>query len=181
MKMKKEQNITVFKSRKEFMHSSYLPCKKCCSILPHGSWKDFEQEIKLFVPKEFIFKENLQYLKRSPNECMYDIKDDKIYRLLCIEQEKSLIEISADEENNLVIRFIKKPKWIRAAIASFVREWFDLDTNLSLFYVLAEKDKLLNTSIKEHYSLRNIGFPIYSKPYVGGLLDSKSISPMRIH
>ena len=68
---------------------------------------------------------------------MYDIKDDKIYRILSIEQEKPLIEISADEEDNLVIRFINntviQPKWIRATVASFVREWFDLDTNLSPF------------------------------------------------
>ncbi|PGC89445.1 DNA glycosylase [Bacillus toyonensis] len=173
----KEQNITVFKSRKEVMYSGYLPCKNCCSILPHGSWQDFEQEIKLFVPKEFAFKENLQYLQRSPNECMYDIKDDKIYRILSIEQEKPLIEISADEEDNLVIRFINntviQPKWIRATVASFVREWFDLDTNLSPFYVLAEKDKLLHTPIKEHYGLRNMGIPDLFEALCWGILGQQ--------
>ncbi|HFK1529877.1 TPA: DNA-3-methyladenine glycosylase [Bacillus cereus] len=173
----RKQNITVFKSRKEVIHSGYSPCKNCLSILPQGSWVDFEQEIKLLVPKEFNFKENLQYLQRSPNECMYDIEDDKIYRALSIEQERPLIEISADRENSLIIRFtdntVIQPKWIRAAIASYVREWFDLDTNLSPFYELADKDMLLNKPVKEHFGLRNMGIPDLFEALCWGVLGQQ--------
>jgi DNA-3-methyladenine glycosylase II len=159
------------------MHSGYAPCKSCCSILPHGSWIDFEHEIKLLVPKEFNFNENLQYLQRSPNECMFNIENDKIYRALSIEQENPLIEISADQENGLVIRFTNntatQPKWIRAAIASYVREWFDLDTNLSPFYDLAGKDLLLNKPVNENYGLRNMGIPNLFEALCWGILGQQ--------
>ena len=85
--MYKRTKISQYSNLEKRLCILAISLVKFCSILPHGSWQDFEQEIKLFVPKEFAFKENLQYLQRSPNECMYDIKDDKIYRILSIEQE----------------------------------------------------------------------------------------------
>jgi DNA-3-methyladenine glycosylase II len=137
-------NIIKFESRAEAEQAGYRSCKNCCSDLPQGSWEDNKQEIKLIVPKEFRFAENLKYLSNAPNECMYHIKNNRIYKAVPIEQETPLIEISADHEDALTIRFVGNTtpscKWVRAAVARYVRDWFDLETDLRPFYDLAKSD-----------------------------------------
>ena len=41
----------------------------------------------------------------------------------------------------------------------YVRDWFDLDTDLKPFYEMAENDLLLQKAVDEFYGLRNIGIP----------------------
>jgi DNA-3-methyladenine glycosylase II len=45
-------------------------------------WEDYEDKLIIHTPKEFSFPENLSYLKRYPNECLFEIVDDKIYRAI---------------------------------------------------------------------------------------------------
>lgn len=62
-------------------------------------------ELRIHAPKEFSFSENLKYLSRSSNECLFDIVDQKIYRALVVENETLLVEISAMDETKLTVRF----------------------------------------------------------------------------
>lgn len=39
------------------------------------SREDFKNVMKIHTPKEFSFTENLNYLQRSPNECLFTIVD----------------------------------------------------------------------------------------------------------
>ncbi|MGM0923011.1 MAG: hypothetical protein ACQEWW_17660 [Bacillota bacterium] len=43
-------------------------------------WEDYEDKLIIHTPKKFSFPENLSDLKRSPDECLFEIVDDKIYR-----------------------------------------------------------------------------------------------------
>ncbi len=133
------------------------------TVIPQGSREDHQQELSLLVPKEFSFIENLKYLSNTSNEILFQIKNGRIYKAVPIEQETPIIEISADHENGMTIRFVgattPSSKRVRAAVVRYVRDWFDLDTNLRPFYDLAQTDVLLQRAVQLFYGLRNIGIP----------------------
>ncbi|GLV61783.1 DNA-3-methyladenine glycosylase II [Bacillus mycoides] len=119
--------------------------------------------LTLTVPKEFSFQENLRYLSRSNNECMFHIEDDKIYKVIPVQDVNPLIEVSMNTDGNIQVRFLGElyisEKWICDAVANYVKEWFDLTTDLAPFYKLAIHDPLLQGPIQEYYGLRTLGIP----------------------
>lgn len=156
--------------------------KKCttdleCPGLPQGSWKDNRQELILFVPREFSFAENLKYLSNAPNECLFHIKDQRIYKAVPVAEEIPIIEISAKDENAITIRFLGETtpsrKRIRAAVARYVRDWFDLDTDLTPFYDLAKTNRLLRSAVDSFYGLRNVGIPNLFEAICWGIIGQQ--------
>ncbi|PFJ05387.1 DNA-3-methyladenine glycosylase [Bacillus cereus] len=121
------------------------------------------ETLTLTVPKEFSFQENLRYLSRSNNECMFHIEDNKIYKVIPVQNVSPLVEISLNAYSNIQIRFLVESyiseKWVHDAVANYVKEWFDLTTDLAPFYKLAKHDPLLQKPIKEFYGLRTLGIP----------------------
>jgi DNA-3-methyladenine glycosylase II len=148
-----------------------------CSALPQGSWVDNQQELILFVPKEFSFAENLKYLSHASNECLFHIKDQRIYKAVPIEQETAIIAISAKDENAITIRFLGDTtptrKWVRAAVAGYVRDWFDLERDLLPFYDLAKTDPLLRRAIESFPGLRNVGIPDLFEAICWGIIGQQ--------
>lgn len=173
----KPENTIRFESRAEAEQAGYRSCKNCCSTLPQGSWEDNKQELTLFVPKEFSFAENMKYLSNAPNECLFHIKDQRIYKAIPIEQETPIVEISANHDNVMSIRFLggttPTRKWVRAAVARYVRDWFDLDTDLLPFYDLAKTDVLLQRAVNEFNGLRNVGIPDLFEAICWGIIGQQ--------
>ncbi|MCZ2067482.1 DNA-3-methyladenine glycosylase, partial [Enterococcus faecium] len=64
---------------------------------------------------------------------------------------------------NIQIRCLEEPytseKSIREAVVNYVKEWFDLTTDLAPFYTLAKHDLLLQGPIEQYYGLRTLGIP----------------------
>jgi DNA-3-methyladenine glycosylase II len=139
--------------------------------------KENNNELKIVVPKEFSFDENLKYLSRAPNECLFHIKDRRLYKALPIEEEILLIEISADHETVMTIRFIGKTtpscERIRTAVVRYVREWFDLDRDLLPFYEMAKTDVLLNNAVDSFYGLRLMGIPDLFEALCWGIIGQQ--------
>lgn len=73
--------------------------------LPQGCWEDNGCELKLHVPNEFSFDENLNYLAAASNECLFHTKDRRLYKAIPVEQETPVVEISADQDGAILIRF----------------------------------------------------------------------------
>lgn len=173
----KPENTIRFETRAEAEQAGYRSCKNCCSGLPQGSWEDNKQEITMLVPKEYSFIENMKYLSNTPGECLYQIKDQRIYKAIPIEQETPVVEISADRDNVITIRFLGNTtparKWERAAVARYVRDWFDLDTDLIPFYDLAKTDVLLQRAVNEFNGLRNIGIPDLFEAICWGIIGQQ--------
>ncbi|MBA2875438.1 3-methyladenine DNA glycosylase/8-oxoguanine DNA glycosylase [Anoxybacillus caldiproteolyticus] len=44
-------------------------------------------------------------------------------------------------------------------MARYVREWFDLESDLRPFYDLAKREILLQKAVRQFYGLRLIGIP----------------------
>ncbi|RKN77091.1 Ada metal-binding domain-containing protein [Paenibacillus ginsengarvi] len=159
----KPENTVRFETRAEAEQAGYRPCKSCCSTLPPGAWEDHKHELKLFVSGPFSFEQNVSYMSRSTNECLFQIKDGNIYKALSIEDETPVVEIRADDEQTITVRFLGDTtparKWVRAAVARYVRDWLDLDTDLLPFYEMAQTDALLRQAIVSFRGLRTIGIP----------------------
>jgi DNA-3-methyladenine glycosylase II len=133
-----------------------------------------EKELTLFVPKEFNFAENLKYLSRAANECLFHIKDNRLYKAIPIGEETAIIEISAGTEQ-LIIRFLGDSpcESVREAVAGYVREWFDLDKDLVPFYEAAQSDALLKRAVESFYGLRLMGIPDLFEALCWGIIGQQ--------
>ncbi|MBL0385782.1 DNA-3-methyladenine glycosylase 2 [Tumebacillus sp. ITR2] len=126
-------------------------------------WQDHHTHLVLPTPPEFRFSAVLGYLTRSTNECLFHVEEEKVYKLLPLESEDVLVEVShSATDSGLLVRFLHKnpnePE-LREQTAQYVREWFDLDRDLQPFYDLAEDDPVLREVVQEHYGLRIVGVP----------------------
>lgn len=129
------------------------------------------------VPKPFGYRETVQYLQRSSNECMYRVVDDKIYMLIPAGTDSTVVEIDGVQEGCLRIRYIgdgiSTTSAARNAAVRFVREWFDLDTDLAPFYEMAEHDALLRQAVHRNYGLRLIGIPDMFEALCWGIIGQQ--------
>jgi DNA-3-methyladenine glycosylase II len=136
-----------------------------------------QDHLIITVPKEFSFKENINYMSRSTNECMFEILNGKVIKAIPAGKEILLIEVSENPEGNFLICFIGNStpsnESVRNEVVHYVRDWFDLDTDLKPFYEMAEKDPLLHQAVSEFYGLRNIGIPDLFEALCWGILGQQ--------
>ncbi len=116
--------------------------------------------ISLPLPDPFSFELSLQFLKRSPKELLHRIKGDRVIKLLPVENETVLFSVK-EGKGKLLIDFLNcTPSLpVRMAVKNYVREWFDLETDLKPFYALAKKDDLLKNLVRKFSGYRIIGQP----------------------
>jgi DNA-3-methyladenine glycosylase II len=126
------------------------------------------------LPSEFSYNLNLEFLKRSPREILHRVEEEKVLKLLRIENELILFSIH-NGQNTIVLEFLNgnpseiNKKWIR----EYVTEWFDLETDLTPFYKLAKKDDLLKSLVKNYYGYRIIGQPDLFESMVWAVLGQQ--------
>lgn len=125
-----------------------------------NNYYDATTYIELFPPIEFSFHECLVFLNRSTNECLHEIEDNALFKLVKLNKELILLKVTY-KNNKIIIEFpANKPKKItRTLVAKYIWELFDLDRDLSLFYETVKNDKVLSVLINKYYGLRVIGIP----------------------
>jgi DNA-3-methyladenine glycosylase II len=117
------------------------------------------------APSGFRFGVNAAMLASADKDCMYRVNNGRLYKAIPVGQEAYAVEISPDPEGrHIAVRYIdggpaSADASVRAAIAQYVREWLDLDTDLEPFYAMASADPLLKEPAERFYGLRNIGIP----------------------
>jgi DNA-3-methyladenine glycosylase II len=136
-----------------------------------------DDNIKLLLPKEFNFEENITYLARSSNECLFHIKNNRVSKAIPIGAETFIIEVFSEDDNYLTIRFLgeRKPTSAitREEVTRYVREWFDLDRDIRHFYSMAKEDPLLGPAVDSFYGLRIIGIPDLFEALCWGILGQQ--------
>ena len=97
---------------------------------------------------------------RSPHEVLHRIEGEAVVKAIYIEDEIVVFRIS-HWEDALGIEFLTKRvrTSIQKKVTDYVREWFDLETDLTPFYAMAKKDDLLKDLVKKYYGYRIIGQP----------------------
>ncbi len=112
------------------------------------------------APPEFSFGLCLDFLRRSPRELLHKIIDDRVVKAINAGDEVVVFSVT-DEKDGLNIAFLtpEPGNEVKRKVSGYVREWFDLDTDLKPFYRLAEKDKVLKDPVKRFYGYRIVGQP----------------------
>ncbi len=130
--------------------------------------------IRISVPKEFDYNQNLQFLKRSPKEVLHRVEEDGIVKLLHVNREPVLFKVK-NHDKGLSVDFLNTAPSIevRKHVKNYVQEWFDLETDLTPFYKLASKDDLLKDLVKKHYGYRIIGQPDLFESLVWAVLGQQ--------
>ncbi len=68
---------------------------------------------------------------------MFHIEGNKIYKVISVQDVNPLVEISVNTDGNIQIHCLEESytseKSIREAVANYVKEWFDLTTDLAPF------------------------------------------------
>ncbi|WP_082096460.1 DNA-3-methyladenine glycosylase family protein [Paenibacillus wulumuqiensis] len=140
-------------------------------------WYDDGPDILIPVPQEFSFTENYNHLATATNESLYTLQNGAIYKAIAVNQQAAVVRISAHGSTDIRIQFVDEPDWnspeLRAGVAQYVYDWFDLGTDLAPFYEMAKNDPLLKEAIVSFYGLRNMGIPDLYEAICWGILGQQ--------
>ncbi|GGA38955.1 DNA-3-methyladenine glycosylase 2 [Psychrobacillus lasiicapitis] len=140
-------------------------------------WEEKEELILLKTPPEFSFTQNLHYLSRSTNECLYRIHDNKIRKAIIIGTCTTLVEIGEQDKHTLLIEFLgstrPSSKRVREQVVAYIIEWLDLKTDINTFYEVAKNDPILNQAILQFRGLRIMGISDLFEAMAWGILGQQ--------
>ena len=155
------KNIVHFKTAAQAEREGYRACKRCFPDFPVEKWDDTGTTGFLRLPKEFDFAKCLKFMARSPEEPCHLVNQGSLYKLLKLDQDPILLKIQLRNKNALSIEFLtKRPiRSIRAKVAKYIWNWFDMETNLKSFYRMAKDDVVLKHIATSYYGLRMVSIP----------------------
>jgi DNA-3-methyladenine glycosylase II len=116
---------------------------------------------KMYLPvDDFNFDLNLQFLQRSPKELLHRVERDSVIKVIKAGNEKVLVRVRSGAEK-LIIEFLNEdPSAVaKAHVRKYITEWFDLETDLKPFYMMASRDTILKDLVKKYAGYRIIGQP----------------------
>jgi len=133
--------------------------------------------ITIPLPEPFNMDTILSYLTRNKNECMYKIENRVIRSVIPIRKNQFLVQLVVDDNHQMIVQFLggSKPteKWERKEVVDYMREWFDLDRDLTPFYKMAKADPLLKKPVEKLFGLRVIGVPNLFETLCWGVLGQQ--------
>ncbi|MFJ7728767.1 DNA-3-methyladenine glycosylase family protein [Neobacillus sp. NPDC097160] len=140
-------------------------------------WREIKENIVINLPTDFKINANLGYLERNKNECMFEVENEMITRVIALGGTRTLVRIHVNEHNQMTVSFLKNSRPQKRAeleeVAKYVREWFDLNRDLTPFYEMAKADPLLKKPVQEFYGLRVIGVPDLFEALCWGVLGQQ--------
>jgi DNA-3-methyladenine glycosylase II len=141
------------------------------------TWHEVNDVIVITFPEIFDMNANLGYLTREKNECMYEIENDIITKVIAIGEIRSLVQVSVINNKQMVVQFLNDSRPIekgkREEIVNYIHEWFDLDNDLTPFYELAKADPLLKMPARKFYGSRVVGIPDLFEALCWGVLGQQ--------
>lgn len=118
------------------------------------------RKIKLFIPKHFSFNETLSFLDRGFDECLYNLTDNTVSRLITLSDGKGIVKVYQNGEHlEIELQKRKISKHNLQEVESYVTEWFDLDRNIEPFYKLLKNHLLLSNLLVKYSGSRIISIP----------------------
>ena len=132
-------------------------------------------KFKISLPNEFSFDLSLAFLKRSPKELLHRYAEKSVRKLLRIDGNDVLFELTASRDHSLKVNILNGPisRSQKNELVTYIKEWFDLDTDLKPFYAMASKDRLLGSLITKYYGYRIVGQPDLFESLVWAVLGQQ--------
>lgn len=141
------------------------------------TWRENKYDMLIKTPEPFDFKVNLGYLQRDPNECLYEVENDMITRVIEINDLQTLVRINEAGNEYIAVEFLAgtKPELLedKEAIVRYISEWFDFNRDLMPFYKMSFGDPLLKQTIERFYGLRIIGIHDLFEALCWGILGQQ--------
>jgi DNA-3-methyladenine glycosylase II len=130
---------------------------------------------RISLPDEFDFDQCLDFLKRSPKEILHRCNERSVSKLIRLSDADVLIDIKPDANHHLKVTFLNAAPTpaSQREVKKFIREWFDMETDLKPFYSMAKKDPLLKELVKKFYGYRIIGQPDLFESLVWAVLGQQ--------
>jgi len=130
--------------------------------------------MEIILPENFSYELSLSFLKRSPREVLHRIEDKTVTKVIEVQKQAIIFQISSFEKK-LHVRFLNAnpDNAVKTETINYIREWFDLDTDLKPFYKLARKDDLLKDLVKKFKGYRIIGQPDLFESLVWAVLGQQ--------
>lgn len=126
------------------------------------------------TPPEFSFDLCLDFLKRSPKELLHVTTDSGVVKALRAGSDVVVFSVAAKTRGLEITFLTKEPSPdIKQVVSTYVREWFDLETDLKPFYEMALKDKLLKGPVASFYGYRIVGQPDLFESLVWAVLGQQ--------
>ncbi|WDH75981.1 DNA-3-methyladenine glycosylase [Exiguobacterium marinum] len=117
-------------------------------------------EMLLAVQQPFDFQECLVFLSRSKQEVLHVTTPDTVRKLMRIGERLILVELQGEQGHIRVVFPVDDVSEMEMeSIERGVRDWLDLDRDLTPFEAMGAEDELLAPLIEAHRGLRMIGFP----------------------
>ncbi len=112
------------------------------------------------LPEQFSFDLAISFLLRSPRELLHRVEGGIVFKALKIDDIIVLCSVAL-EKNSLSVKFLsgKLNSKQKEKVANYIREWFDLETDLTPFYEMAKKDPLLKDLVIKYHGYRIVGQP----------------------
>ena len=113
------------------------------------------------VPADFDFILSLDFLKRSPREILHRCEEFSVTKLLKVEHDAVLFNVQQHDRENLRVHVqnTKLTSPIKKTLEVYIRDWFDLDTDIKPFYTLSAKDKYMKDLVEKYHGYRIVGQP----------------------
>ncbi len=114
---------------------------------------------EISTPKEFNFDQLLRFLSRNEKECLHTLRDREIFKVISNENKLILFSITFDSCLQISIHSEDKSQKKVDLVKKYTSDWFDLESDLGLFYETAQNDSVLASICKKFHGLRMIGMP----------------------
>lgn len=132
-------------------------------------------KFKIPVPDEFSFDLCMKFLQRSPKELLHRCGESSVRKLLRFDNANVLIELSPANDGHLMIEVLNGAitSHQKDQLIAYVKEWFDLETDLKPFYAMASRDRLLKDLTKKYHGYRIVGQPDLFESLVWAVLGQQ--------
>lgn len=119
---------------------------------------DKSKKLYLPLPADFNFAECRWFLDRGYDDCVHSVRGGKIIKPLRLQGKELLVEI-IDNKDSLEVILLEghADAPTRLQLSAYIREWLDIDRDLTPFYALLKKDKGLAYMCEEYKGLRLVG------------------------
>jgi len=112
------------------------------------------------IPTLFSFAETLSFLDRGFDECLYELSETSVSRVIPFDNEIGRIRI-AEKAGSLELEVYKKTISTEdmQLAKEYVIDWFDLERDIEPFYDLLKNNNKLSHLAKDYHGSRIIGIP----------------------
>lgn len=121
----------------------------------------YQKELEVAIPPEFQYKQNLNFLRLFPQDCLYKVEGDTVFRAIRMSNGPVLVAVSG-RSDRLVIAIHSNASITDAVVLGtlrYVEEWFDLKNDIRPFYALARQDTVLQDIVEKYHGLYLVGIP----------------------